>query len=184
MTKDADGRCIPVFPHDFIRTNTVFEIIRAAGGHTAWSDKHPAYDLLNGPSGKGIADLYTPEVNSLIKNGGTANGVDLAASLARCDGTTNSLPLASVSDYTTCERAVMAYDDTHVQAVINWIDGKTADGSAKAEVPTIMGMNLQQVSVGEKLPVGGYTDGGATPSALWKGHSSTSTARSSASSAP
>src|SRR5581483_6648524 len=45
MAKDALGTCKPVFPHDFIRTNTVFEVIRAFGGHTAWSDKHPAYDI-------------------------------------------------------------------------------------------------------------------------------------------
>jgi len=37
---------------------------------TAWSDKHPSYDLVNGPSGNGVDDLYTPEINSLIVNGG------------------------------------------------------------------------------------------------------------------
>jgi hypothetical protein len=161
--------CEPVFPHQFIRVNTVFEVIRAAGGYTAWSDKHPAYDLLNGPSGEGIQDLYTPEINSLIKNGGTANGVNLAATLNLCDGTTNSLPLSKVSDYTTCEPAVTAYDDTKVQAVINEMDGKTSDGTKSAPVPTIFGMNFQQVSVGEKLPVGGYTDATGTPSALLAG---------------
>ncbi len=168
-TKDAHGACTPVYPHDFIRVNTVFEVIRAAGGHTAWSDKHPAYELLSGPSGKGIEDLYTPEINSLIKNGGVANGVNLAGSLAFCDGTTNSLPLSKVSDYTTCEPAVIAYDETHVQAVVNWIEGKTSDGSKRAPVPTILGMNLQEVSVGEKLPAGGYTDAAGTPSALLEG---------------
>jgi Type I phosphodiesterase / nucleotide pyrophosphatase len=169
MAKDAEGHCKPVLPHEFIKVNTLFEVVHAAGGHTAWSDKHPAYDLLNGPSGTGIEDLHTPEVNSFIKNGGTANGVDLAGSLGLCDGMTNSVPLANVSDYTTCEPSVMAYDDTHVQAVINWIDGKTSDGTKSAPVPTIMGMNMQQVSVGEKLPVGGYVDSGATPSPLLEG---------------
>ncbi|TMB11047.1 MAG: alkaline phosphatase family protein [Deltaproteobacteria bacterium] len=69
--KDAQGHCLPVYPHDFIKVNTVFEVIRGAGGHTAWSDKHPAYDLVNGPSGTGVEDLYTPEINSPIANGGT-----------------------------------------------------------------------------------------------------------------
>jgi arylsulfatase A-like enzyme len=67
---------------------------------------------------------------------------------------------------------VLAYDDTKVQAVINWIDGKLSDGSGAAPVPTIFGMNFQSVSVAEKLPVGGYVtgDGGApTPSALLAG---------------
>jgi hypothetical protein len=153
--KLPDGTCVPVYPHDFIRANTIFEIIRLAGGHTAWSDKHPAYEILNGPSGRGIEDLYTPEINSLIANGGTANGVNLAATLAMCDGTTNSVPVANITDYTTCQPAVTAYDDTKVQAIVNEIDGMNSEGSKAAPMPTIFGMNFQQVSVGEKLPVGG-----------------------------
>jgi arylsulfatase A-like enzyme len=168
-TKDSTGACVPVYPHDFIRVNTVFEVVRAAGGHTAWSDKHPAYDIVNGPSGKGVEDLYTPEINSLIKNGGTVNGVRLAESLSLCDGTTNSLPLSKVTDYTTCEPAVMAYDDVKVQSVLNEIEGKTADGSRSAPPPNLLGMNFQQVSVGQKLPMGGYSDASGTPSALLEG---------------
>ena len=166
LEKDAKGNCKPVYPHDFIKVNTVFEVIRKAGGYTAWSDKHQAYDLVNGPSGKGVDDLYTPEINSLIVNGGVVNGVDLTGSLKLCDGTTNSLPLKKVSDYTTCMPSVMAYDDTKVQAVVNEIDGKTSDGSHRAPVPTILGMNFQEVSVGQKLPVGGYVDANGTPSSL------------------
>jgi len=52
----------PVYPHSFLKTNTIFEVIKNAGYSTAWCDKHLAYDLLNGPSGKGIDDLYTPEI--------------------------------------------------------------------------------------------------------------------------
>jgi predicted AlkP superfamily pyrophosphatase or phosphodiesterase len=165
--KDAQGNCKPLYPHELIFVNTIFEVIRAAGGHTAWSDKHQAYDWTNGPSGKGVEDLYTPEVNSLIANGGTANGVNLTATLALCDGTTNSLP--KVGDYTTCEPSIMAYDDVKVQAVVNEINGRTSDGSKRAPVPTIMGMNFQQVSVAQKLPVGGYADADGTPSALLEG---------------
>jgi hypothetical protein len=54
--------CAPVYPHDYIRVNNIFEVIRRAGGRTAWSDKHPAYEFLNGPSGKGVDDLFTPEI--------------------------------------------------------------------------------------------------------------------------
>src|SRR6266404_908960 len=46
------GKCVAFFPHNAIRSNTIFEVVKAAGGHTAWADKHPAYDLVNGPSGK------------------------------------------------------------------------------------------------------------------------------------
>jgi hypothetical protein len=47
--------------------NNVFEVIKSAGGHTAWADKHPAYDFLNGPSGKGVDDLFTPEIRPVTK---------------------------------------------------------------------------------------------------------------------
>lgn len=52
----------PVYPHNYVRVNTIFEVIKNAGMHTAWADKHLAYDLLNGPSGNGVEDLYTPEI--------------------------------------------------------------------------------------------------------------------------
>lgn len=160
----ATGECNPVYPHHFLKTNTIFEVVHQAGLHTAWSDKHAAYDLVNGPSGAGVDDLYTPEINSLIVNGGTVNGVNLGATLALCDGT-NSLPVAKVSDYTTCIPAVEAYDDVKMQALINEIDGLNSDGSEVADVPAVFGMNFQAVSVGQKLPVGGYVDAAGTPSA-------------------
>ena len=30
---------------NFVRTNTIFGVVHAAGGYTAWSDKHPAYSV-------------------------------------------------------------------------------------------------------------------------------------------
>jgi hypothetical protein len=44
--------------------NTIFDVAKAAGGRTAWGDKHPAYEILLGPSGKGIDDLVTPEITA------------------------------------------------------------------------------------------------------------------------
>ena len=164
MAKDSLGNCSPLYPHAFLKVNTIFEVAHTAGLHTAWADKHPAYDLVNGPSGHGVDDLYTPEINSLIVNGGTVNNINLAATKALCDGT-NSLPVAKVSDYTTCLPSVEAYDDVKVVSLINQIDGFTSDGMNAAQVPAIFGMNFQAVSVGEKLPVGGYLDATGTPSA-------------------
>ena len=43
--------CKPVYPHQYLKVNTIFEVARAAGLRTAWSDKHPAYEILNGPVG-------------------------------------------------------------------------------------------------------------------------------------
>jgi hypothetical protein len=54
--------CTPVYPHNMLRVNTIFEVVRGAGMYTAYSEKRPSYDFLNGPSGKGVQDLYTPEI--------------------------------------------------------------------------------------------------------------------------
>lgn len=50
---DRNNQCAPKYPHNAVRSNTIFEVVKASGGRTAWADKHPAYDLVNGPSGKG-----------------------------------------------------------------------------------------------------------------------------------
>jgi predicted AlkP superfamily pyrophosphatase or phosphodiesterase len=61
LPRDPDHGCVPVFPHSYLKVNTIFEVIKAHGGRTAITDKHPAYDLYNGPSGTGVDDLFTPE---------------------------------------------------------------------------------------------------------------------------
>lgn len=60
---DPDAGCTPVYPHQYLHVNTIYEVIKAAGLRTAASDKHPSYEILNGPSGTGVDDLYTPEIN-------------------------------------------------------------------------------------------------------------------------
>src|SRR3954470_3782993 len=67
---DPDRGCSLVYPHDYLRVNTIFEVIKAAGLRTAVSDKHPSYEILNGPSGTGVDDLFTPEndANGAKKN--------------------------------------------------------------------------------------------------------------------
>ena len=62
LVRDPDNGCSAVFPHNMIRVNTVFEVVSAAGMYTAYSEKRPSYDFLNGPSGTGVKDLYTPEI--------------------------------------------------------------------------------------------------------------------------
>ena len=118
---DKRGNCVPLFPHSALRTNTIFEVVRAHGGRTAWADKHPAYDLVNGPSGMGVDDLYTPEITNV-------DGFD-----------------ATVSVVCTVEN-----DQKKVKAIINEIHGLTHDGSPAPGVPAVFGMNFQAVSVGQK----------------------------------
>lgn len=57
LPRDPARGLAPVHPHDLMRVNTLFEVVRAAGGRTAWIDQHILYnDLLLGPSGKGLDD--------------------------------------------------------------------------------------------------------------------------------
>jgi hypothetical protein len=150
---NEDGRCAPKFPHNALRTNTIFEVVKAAGGVTAWADKHPAYDLVNGPSGKGVDDLYTPELTNV---GGFDNTVSVVC-------TVNN-------------------DFLKVSAVLNEIKGLRDDAKTPLGTPTVLGMNFQAVSVGQKLAkdnaaggcpndpftgqAGGYADGAGTPTAV------------------
>ena len=62
LPRDPKRGCVPVYPHDYIRVNTIFEIVHEAKMRTAWTDKHPSYEMTNGPSGKGVDDLFTPEL--------------------------------------------------------------------------------------------------------------------------
>jgi hypothetical protein len=43
-----------------LKTNTIVNVAHAAGLYTAWADKHPAYEIANGPSGEGVNDLSRP----------------------------------------------------------------------------------------------------------------------------
>lgn len=62
---NGSAGCTPTYPNQFVRVNNVFEVAKKNGGYTAWADKHPAYQLLQGPSGHGVDDLYTPEINAI-----------------------------------------------------------------------------------------------------------------------
>ncbi|MBL3960671.1 nucleotide pyrophosphatase, partial [Bacteroides thetaiotaomicron] len=64
----VNGQCVSVYPHNYVKTNTVFEAVKAGvpNAHTAWADKHAwGYDWLNGPSGNGVDDMMRTEINSI-----------------------------------------------------------------------------------------------------------------------
>jgi hypothetical protein len=65
LPRDPSRSCAVEYPHDYLRVNTIFEVVKSAGLRTAWSDKHLAYEVLNGPSGNGVDDLYDPEIASI-----------------------------------------------------------------------------------------------------------------------
>jgi len=66
LDRDPKAGCAPVYPWNFVRTNTIFGVIHNTGGYTAWSDKHPAYSAVAGPGGGSIDDFYAPEINSTV----------------------------------------------------------------------------------------------------------------------
>jgi hypothetical protein len=150
--------CAPIYPHQYIRVNTIFNVAHNVGLYTAWSDKHPAYEWVKGPTANGVNDLFTPEVNSV------AVPVPVVTpTLGACFPT---LPdPANTGDWTKSTFNIQCYDQIKVNAIINQIDGKTSDGMSTAPVPAIFGMNFQAVSVGQKLKSGGYTDALGTASA-------------------
>ena len=67
LPRDPFNNCQPVYPWNFVRTNTIFGVIHHSGGFTAWSDKHPAYSSVAGPGdGSNLDDYYAPEINSNV----------------------------------------------------------------------------------------------------------------------
>ena len=62
LPRNPKKHCAPVYPHDYLHVNTIFEVAHEAKLRTAWVDKHPSYEMVNGPSGKGVDDLFTPEL--------------------------------------------------------------------------------------------------------------------------
>ena len=64
LPRDPDNGCSVVYPHQFLKVNTIYEVAHAAGLRTAVADKHPSYEILSGPSGTGIDDFYGPEFNA------------------------------------------------------------------------------------------------------------------------
>jgi len=143
-----------VFPHQFPRVNNVFELIKGAGGRTAWADKHPAYEFLMGRSGTGIDDLFTPEI-------ATAIGTPPAP-------LTSSLTAVITDNFDL----TMKYDALKAAAIVNEINGYDHAHTTVVGTPALFGMNFQAVSVGQKLDMsslagglkGGYLDGAGTPS--------------------
>jgi predicted AlkP superfamily pyrophosphatase or phosphodiesterase len=64
LPRDPNNGCTPVYPHQYLKVNTIYEVIHNAGLRTAVTDKHPSYEMLSGPSGTGLDDFYGPEFNA------------------------------------------------------------------------------------------------------------------------
>lgn len=140
--------CLPVYPHQYLKVNTVFEVAHSRGLHTAWSDKHPAYDILSGPSGMGVDDFFTPEINAST--------------------TDPDQPAGAGPDFSKDNIATQTYDGLKVAAVLNWIHGHDHAGNGHPGTPAIFGMNFQSVSTAQKLNTSTYRNPG-DPSSIESG---------------
>ncbi len=136
--------CKPIYPNQYLKVNTIFNVVHNAGLRTAWSDKHPSYLVLSGPSGNGVDDFFTPEISSQAT--GYPAGVTWDSDVD----------------------ANMQYDSYKVQAVLNEIDGYNHSRTKHVGVPALFGMNFQTVTTAEQQPTsdgltGGYLPGGKVP---------------------
>lgn len=161
LERDPLNGCAPVYPWNFVRTNTIFGVIHKSGGYTAWSDKHPSYSSVSGPgNGGNLDDYYSPEINSIPVGLPGVKG---------CNPLPDQTAVSPTNAWTDSFANIQCYDILKVLAILNEIDGRSHDGTPGKPVPTIFGMNFQAVSVGEKLiektlsKTGGYLDSIGTP---------------------
>ena len=119
----------------------------------SWSRsiRRGAYEIVGGPSGRGLDELYAPEINS--------------TTVAATAPTLIPTP-APGDDWTKIPAYTRVYDDFKVTGVLNQIKGYDHTGVGKKPgVPAIFGMNFQAVSVGQKVTADGYADAVGTPRA-------------------
>jgi hypothetical protein len=164
----VSGICTPLWPHNFIRTNTIFGVLHRHRLQTAWSDKHPAYDIINGDDpdtqpvngpGTNVDDFFAPEINSDL----SAANIALIHSVGLSSTAPDPTPVTGL-DFTGTIPGVEWYDGIKVQATLNQINGLDHTGKTRLGTPALLGMNFQAVSVGQKLKCCGYKDPAATPS--------------------
>ena len=167
LVRDPAQGCAPVYPWNFVRTNTIFGVVHAAGGYTAWSDKHPSYSSVSGPgNGTNVDDYYSPEINSI-----PVPLLGVKVGLTSCSPLPDKSAVSASNTWTDSFQNIQCYDTLKVNAIVNEINGKTHNGSASAPVPAVFGMNFQAVSIGQKLiekslsptVTGGYLDAQGTP---------------------
>jgi hypothetical protein len=163
LLRNPKAGCAPVYPWNFVRTNTIFGVVHKAGRYTAWIDKHPSVAYVNGPGdGRNVDDFYGPEVDS---NAVALPGVTTPEG-ASCDPIRDT----AVSSWTGSFENIQCYDTIKVNALLNQIKGKTHKGAA-AVVPAVFGMNFQAVYTGESVnepgvATGGYQNAAGLPSAV------------------
>ena len=157
------AREIRFSPGRYNKTNTIFDIAKAAGKTSYFSDKHPAaYNIVQGPTGNAVTDFYSPEINSTTA---IINGKLVDPSMAPL-GTPSGDLTDQLGVTTNNYQKTEAWDDLKKNALLNVIDGKNALGDHSQATPSIMYSNFQSVSVAQKLLTNNTGTGGINPDGL------------------
>ncbi len=109
--------CQPIMPWDYLKVNSIFQVIQNAGMRTAWSDKHAIYTSFNGhgSGGYSIDDFFGPEIDSQAVE-------------------PNGVPYPTDTDWAHDDAATKQYDGYKVQAVVNELDGYDHSGQNKVGI--------------------------------------------------
>src|SRR5262249_41899765 len=134
----------PVYPNQLLKVNTIFGVAHDAGLYTAFSDKHPSYQIANGTDPGAIDDFYAPEANAsaALFDPATNTTVSADALLAAdpftdvskytlVDASTDPLGAADPNLETITHNVLLTerYDDLKVQAILREINGQASHPS-------------------------------------------------------
>jgi hypothetical protein len=154
-----------VYPNAFLQVNTIFDVAHQAGLYTAFSDKHPAYQIANGDNPRAINDFYAPEVNSNTAlydptTGTTINADALLNSSAPTPAGLTVTPGYTVRTFANDPAGSSAPDSIAVDGTTVYVgfgNGGAADGSGGA-MSTIVQYSVNG-QVEQSWTVVGHNDG-------------------------
>ena len=151
--RNVGGTLQPVYPHELLKVNTIFEVAHAAGLRTAYIDKHPSYEIVKGPSGTGLDDFYAPESDARVKIEPDGRLVDALTSTTGTSGLKKPSTSVALSN---------AYDDLRLTALLSEVDGKssTGDPTPGNATPALFGMNFVALGNAQRLVTGGIDTNG------------------------
>ena len=110
-SRSIRASCLPIMPWDYLRVNSIFQVIHGAGMRTAWSDKHAIYTSFNGPVG-------WHQHRRFLRPGDRLAG-----------GRAQWRAVPQDDDWAHVDAATKQYDGYKVQAVINELDGYDHSGT-------------------------------------------------------
>jgi hypothetical protein len=158
-----------VYPNQFLQTDTIFDVAHQAGLYTAFSDKHPAYQIANGPVANAINDFYGPEINSTTALLDNTTGKTVNANALLNDTTQPAQGLTIAPGYTASVFASGPAGATQPDSItvdglnvyVGYNNGAAKDGSSGSSTIALFtptGANGSW-AVAQTWSIPGHTDG-------------------------